>query len=128
MDIATRNTPFLKPSADGVKPHVDVPTVVETRGLEKTYFGKVDVHVLHNINIRIRAREFVAVIGQSGSGKPTLLNILTAKYLKSVKKNIAEGLLALFEKSLSRRILRIAFSIVLLTPRFSEICRPRRWP
>lgn len=78
MDIATRNTPFLKSSADGVKPHVDVPTVVETRGLEKTYFGKINVRVLHNINIRIRAREFVAVIGQSGSGKSTLLNILGA--------------------------------------------------
>ncbi|NNE66563.1 MAG: ABC transporter ATP-binding protein [Pyrinomonadaceae bacterium] len=54
------------------------PLVVETRGLKKTYFGKVDVPVLHGLNIRIHAREFVAVIGQSGSGKSTLLNILGA--------------------------------------------------
>jgi len=54
------------------------PVVVETRGLKKTYFGKVDVPVLHGIDLRVRAGEFVAVIGQSGSGKTTLLNILGA--------------------------------------------------
>lgn len=78
MNIATSNLLFLEPSPDGLKPHVDAPIVVETRGLEKTYFGKVNVHVLHNIDMQIRAREFVAVIGQSGSGKSTLLNILGA--------------------------------------------------
>jgi ABC-type lipoprotein export system ATPase subunit len=54
------------------------PLVVETRGLKKTYFGKIDVPVLHGLDIKIYAREFVAVIGQSGSGKSTLLNILGA--------------------------------------------------
>ena len=54
------------------------PLVVETRGLRKTYFGKVDVPVLFGIDMQIRAAEFVAVIGQSGTGKSTLLNILGA--------------------------------------------------
>jgi lipoprotein-releasing system ATP-binding protein len=54
------------------------PVVIETRGLRKTYFGKVTVPVLHGIDIRIRAGEFVAIMGQSGSGKSTLLNILGA--------------------------------------------------
>jgi ABC-type lipoprotein export system ATPase subunit len=52
--------------------------VVETRGLEKTYFGKVDVPVLFGIDMQIHAEEFVAIVGQSGSGKTTLLNILGA--------------------------------------------------
>jgi len=52
--------------------------VVETRGLKKTYFGKVETPVLHGIDIEIREGEFVAIIGQSGSGKSTLLNILGA--------------------------------------------------
>lgn len=55
-----------------------LPVAVETRGLRKTYFGKVDVPVLFGIDIKIHAQEFVAVIGQSGSGKSTLLNILGA--------------------------------------------------
>ena len=54
------------------------PIVVETRGLKKTYFGKVATPVLHGIDIAIREGEFVAIIGQSGSGKSTLLNILGA--------------------------------------------------
>lgn len=55
-----------------------LPVVVETRGLKKTYFGKVDVPVLFGVDIKVREEEFVAVIGQSGSGKSTLLNILGA--------------------------------------------------
>lgn len=55
-----------------------LPVVLETRGLKKTYFGKVNVPVLFGIDIKIRAEEFVAVIGQSGSGKSTLLNLLGA--------------------------------------------------
>jgi len=54
------------------------PVVIETRELQKSYFGKVTVPVLHGIDLRIFAGEFVAIIGQSGSGKSTLLNILGA--------------------------------------------------
>jgi len=52
--------------------------VIETRGLRKTYFGKIAIPVLHSIDLRIYAGEFVAIIGQSGSGKSTLLHILGA--------------------------------------------------
>jgi ABC-type lipoprotein export system ATPase subunit len=52
--------------------------VVATRGLKKTYFGKVETPVLHGIDMEVYAGEFVAIIGQSGSGKSTLLNILGA--------------------------------------------------
>src|SRR5690606_3825618 len=54
------------------------PVVIETRGLQKTYFGKINVPVLFGLDIEIRAGEFVAIVGQSGSGKSTLLNILGA--------------------------------------------------
>jgi|SRR5215471_2007331 len=52
--------------------------VVETRGLKKTYFGKVETPVLHGIDLAIREGQFLAIQGQSGSGKSTLLNILGA--------------------------------------------------
>jgi ABC-type polar amino acid transport system ATPase subunit len=47
--------------------------VVQTRGLEK-YFGRN--HVLRGIEIEVRRREAVMVIGRSGSGKTTLLRCL----------------------------------------------------
>jgi lipoprotein-releasing system ATP-binding protein len=50
--------------------------ILRTRGLCKTYFGKVDTPVLHDINIEIARGSFTALIGPSGSGKSTLLNCL----------------------------------------------------
>ncbi|CAN5384140.1 ABC transporter ATP-binding protein [soil metagenome] len=69
----TTDIPITKERSTG-----EPPIVIETRGLKKTYFGKIDVPVLFGLNIEIRAREFVAIVGQSGSGKSTLLNILGA--------------------------------------------------
>ncbi|MDR3071090.1 MAG: ABC transporter ATP-binding protein, partial [Endomicrobium sp.] len=51
--------------------------VIELKNLKKTYhLEKLDVPVLHGINLEIMQGEFVAVMGHSGSGKSTLLNIL----------------------------------------------------
>ena len=38
--------------------------------------GEVEVHALSDVNLEIRAGEFVVLLGPSGSGKSTLLNIL----------------------------------------------------
>jgi lipoprotein-releasing system ATP-binding protein len=66
-------------AADSAVAHQQTsPVVIETHGLQKTYFGKVAVPVLFGIDLCIRAGEFVAIMGQSGSGKSTLLNILGA--------------------------------------------------
>ena len=47
--------------------------IVRVRGLEK-YFG--DLHVLRGIDLDVRRREAVMVIGRSGSGKSTLLRCI----------------------------------------------------
>jgi lipoprotein-releasing system ATP-binding protein len=69
----------------------DRQTVVITEGLKKTYFGKVDVPVLHGIDIKIYSGEFVSIIGQSGSGKSTLLNILGALDVPSEGRVLIDG-------------------------------------
>lgn len=51
--------------------------IIELKNLKKTYYlGKLDVPVLHGIDLEIMQGEFVAIMGYSGSGKSTLLNIL----------------------------------------------------
>lgn len=52
-------------------------TIIEIKGLRKDYHvGEVTVHALRGVDMRINRGEFVAVMGASGSGKSTMLNIL----------------------------------------------------
>ena len=52
-------------------------SVVHLQQLEKTYYlGKLEVPVLKGIDLRVGQGEFVGIMGASGSGKSTMLNIL----------------------------------------------------
>jgi lipoprotein-releasing system ATP-binding protein len=53
--------------------------VVEVRNLEKSYrTARGELHLFKHLNLRVEAREMVAIVGQSGAGKSTLLHILGA--------------------------------------------------
>ena len=50
---------------------------VELSGIERVFhLGDSEVHALRDIDLRIGAGEYIAVMGPSGSGKSTLLNII----------------------------------------------------
>lgn len=50
--------------------------MIRFENIHKTYPGAQPLHVLKGINMTIAAGEFVAIMGASGSGKSTMLNIL----------------------------------------------------
>ncbi len=59
------------------KPETQQEIVFRTRALTKTYtMGEVKVHALRGIDTELYAGELVILLGASGSGKSTYLNIL----------------------------------------------------
>lgn len=54
-----------------------MPPLVEMKNIYKIYhMGDTDVHALDGISLTINKGEFVAIVGQSGSGKSTCMNII----------------------------------------------------
>ena len=56
-------------------------SILEVRGLQKIYttrFGGNKVEALKNVTFSVEEGEYVAIMGESGSGKTMLLNILAA--------------------------------------------------
>jgi putative ABC transport system ATP-binding protein len=52
-------------------------TIIEIQDLEKVYQnGAIEVAALRGVNLNIHKGEFVAIMGASGSGKSTFMNIL----------------------------------------------------
>lgn len=51
--------------------------MIEFRGIEKIYHPNITA--LQGINLKIDAGEFVSIVGQSGTGKTTLIKLLTAE-------------------------------------------------
>src|SRR3954471_17077546 len=66
--------------------------VIELENIHKTYtMGDVEVHALRGISLTIREGEFVAIMGTSGSGKSTTMNIIGCLDRPTKGKYILDG-------------------------------------
>ncbi len=53
------------------------PPILELRGISKIYrMGEIEVRALREVDFVVRAGEMVAIMGASGSGKSTMLNLI----------------------------------------------------
>ena len=59
------------------EPRPDEPPAVDIANVRKSYYiGKMEVPILHGIDLAIQRGEFIAIMGPSGSGKSTLMNLI----------------------------------------------------
>jgi lipoprotein-releasing system ATP-binding protein len=89
------------------------PMLLEARGLVKDFIdaGR-EIHVLRGLDITARAAEEIAIVGQSGTGKSTLLHVLGSLEVPTAGKVLFEGqdLFALDERALAEfRNLKLGF-------------------
>ena len=69
------NSGSLEPLPIDAKPHA----LVRAKGLRKTYkTGRGELEIFRDLKLDVRAGEMVAVVGESGTGKSSLLHLLAA--------------------------------------------------
>ncbi|MBM4257765.1 MAG: ABC transporter ATP-binding protein [Deltaproteobacteria bacterium] len=66
--------------------------LIQVENLAKVYhLGEVDVHALRGVTLSIATGEFIAVMGASGSGKSTFMNILGCLDRPTAGRYLLEG-------------------------------------
>ena len=86
--FALLDTPVRVVEQPGARPPPQPLTAI---AFDRLSFSYGDKPVLHDINLEVRAGEFIALVGSSGSGKTTLLSLLPRFYDPSAGQVLLNG-------------------------------------
>jgi putative ABC transport system ATP-binding protein len=79
-------------AGDSARP-ISPAALIEVSGIRKTYYlGETEVHALRGVSVSITAGDFVAIMGASGSGKSTFMNILGCLDKPTAGQYLLEGI------------------------------------
>jgi len=116
------NSPSNNPPGEAttVKP------LFEAHGISKTFFKNNQINVLQDVDFAIAPQEMVAIVGASGTGKTTLLNILGTLERPNSGNLIYQGrnVFALNDKDLSafrNKTIGFVFQSHHLLPEFTAL-------
>jgi putative ABC transport system ATP-binding protein len=74
---AEATSPVVQSQTDVNVPSASARPVIQMENIHKIYqMGDVEVHALRGISLTVKKGEFVAIMGTSGSGKSTMMNII----------------------------------------------------
>src|SRR6267142_2768642 len=100
-------------AAAAMKPKRASGRLIEVRGLDKTFYdADREIRVLRGLDFVVQAGEEIAIVGQSGTGKSTLLHIIGSLEKPTAGKVFFEGedLFALDERAMAEfRNLKLGF-------------------
>jgi lipoprotein-releasing system ATP-binding protein len=100
-------------AAGAMKPKSAAGRLIDVRGLAKTFYdADREIRVLRGLDFTVNAGEEIAIVGQSGTGKSTLLHIIGSLEEPTAGKVLFEGedLFALDQKALAEfRNLKLGF-------------------
>jgi putative ABC transport system ATP-binding protein len=118
---SSRPAPSVPARRTGIAP------VISLRDVSKTYrMGDIEVHALRGVSLEVPRGELMAVMGQSGSGKSTMMNILGCLDVASSGRYRLDGVdvRELEESTLARvrnRKIGFVFQSFNLIPRTSAV-------
>jgi putative ABC transport system ATP-binding protein len=93
MDARVNSTKLADSNQAESKPLPATDAVIRVEELHKYYeLGETRVHALRGVSLDIRQSDFIAIMGASGSGKSTFMNILGCLDKPTSGKYLLEGI------------------------------------